>query len=245
MHRPLGSLKLPTLTDWEEIMRLKRPSLATLVGLFVALGLPFVLTLLFGGRSEGLWNPSRVILTIAEEWAVTLILLGVVFFWERRTLASIGVKRMTGRDVLWGGVGFVVGALSFIFTSPLVNALGLGTTSGGITQLAQTPIAWRVAIVITAGVTEEMLFRGYPIERLTEMTGRIGWGAGIAYVAFVLLHIPFWGLGGTIQIGFWSLIVTGLYVWRRNLPACMLMHILNDAYAFILLPALFAQYLPQ
>ena len=224
---------------------MKRPPLATLVGLLVALGLPFVLTLLFGRRSEGLWDPSRAVLTVAEQWATTLILLGVIFFWERQTLASIGIKRMTGHDVLWGVVGFVVGALSFIFTLPLVNALGLGTTSEGITQLAQTPIALRVAIVITAGITEEILFRGYPIERLTEMTGRIGWGAGIAYIAFVLLHIPFWGLGGTIQIGVWSLIVTVLYIWRRNLPACMLMHILNDAYAFILLPALFAQYLPQ
>lgn len=226
-------------------MHVKRPSPATLVGLFVALGLPYVLTLLLGGRSEGLWNPSRVILTIAKEWGVTLILLGIVFFWEHRTLASIGLKRMTGRDALWGVVGFVIGALTFIFTLPLVNALGLGTTSEGIAQLAQTPIALRVAIVITAGITEEILFRGYPIERLTEMTGHIGWGAGVTYIAFVLLHIPFWGLGGTIQIGVWSLVVTALFVWRRNLPACMLMHILNDAYAFILLPTLLAQYLPQ
>ncbi|MBC7334856.1 MAG: CPBP family intramembrane metalloprotease, partial [Clostridia bacterium] len=144
----------------------------------------------------------------------------------------------------WAVVGFVVGAFSFILTSPLVNALGLGTTSRGIIQLAQTPIALRVVIIITAGITEEILFRGYPIERLTEMTGRIGWGAGIAYIMFVLLHIPFWGIGGTIQIGVWSLVVTLLYVRRRNLPACMLMHILNDAYAFLLLP-LFAQYLPK
>lgn len=219
---------------------MKRPSLATLVGLFVALGLPFVLNLLFGG----LWDSSRFILPIVQEWAVTLILLGIVFFWERRTMASVGVKRMSGRDVLWAVVGFVVGAFSFILTSPLVNALGLGTTSRGIIQLAQTPIALRVVIIITAGITEEILFRGYPIERLTEMTGRIGWGAGIAYIMFVLLHIPFWGIGGTIQIGVWSLVVTLLYVRRRNLPACMLMHILNDAYAFLLLP-LFAQYLPK
>jgi membrane protease YdiL (CAAX protease family) len=243
-RKPLG-LKIANFTDLEEFMRVKRPLLATLVGLFMALGLPFVLTLLFGGGSKGLlWNPARVILTIAEEWAVTLILLGIVFLWERRTLASIGVKQMSGRDVLWGVVGFVVGAFSFIITAPLVKALDLGTTSGGIAQLAQASIVSRVAIVITAGITEEILFRGYPIERLTEMTGRIGWGAGIAYIAFVLLHIPFWGLGGTIQIGVWSLIVTLLYVWRRNLLACMLMHILNDAYAFILLPALFAQYMP-
>jgi fatty acid desaturase len=97
----VGRLKIANLTDLEEVMRVKRPSLATLVGLFMALGLPFVLTLLFSGGSKGLsWNPSRVILIIAEEWAVTLILLGIVFLWERRTLASIGVKQMSGRDVL-------------------------------------------------------------------------------------------------------------------------------------------------
>lgn len=226
-------------------MHVKRPTVATLVGLFVALGLPFVLTRLFGGRTEELWSASRAVLTIGQEWAVTLILLAIVFYWERRTLASIGITRMNWRDVLWGLLGFVVGAISFILTTPLVTALGLGTTSTGIEQLAQTPIALRIAVVITAGVTEEIVSRGYPIERITEMSGHIGWGAGIAYIAFVLLHLPFWGLGGTIQIGVWSLIVTILYVWRRNLPACMLMHILNDAYAFILLPTLFAQYLPQ
>lgn len=224
---------------------MKRPAVATLVGLFVALGLPFVLTRLLSGRSEGLWSSSRAIVTIVQEWAVALILLGIVFFWERRTLASIGITRMRWRDVLWGLAGFVVGALSFVLTLPVVNALGVGTTSAGIGQLAQTPIALRIAVVITAGITEEIISRGYPIERITEMTGRIAWGVVIAYIAFVLLHIPFWGLGGTIQIGVWSLIVTLLYVWRRNLPACMLMHILNDAYAFILLPTLFAQYLPK
>lgn len=226
-------------------MRSKRPAIATVVGLFVALGLPFVLTRLFGGRSEELWSSSRAIITIVQEWAVTLILLAIVLYWERRSLASIGITRMTWRDVLWGLVGFVVGALSFILTAPLVNALSLGTTSTGIEQLAQTSLALRIAVVITAGITEEIVSRGYPIERITEMTGHIGWGAGIAYIAFVLLHIPFWGVGGTIQIGVWSLIVTILYGWRRNLPACMLMHILNDAYAFILLPTLFAQYLPK
>ncbi len=222
----------------------KRQRIATFVGLFVALGFPFVLDLLFGRRPEDLAIPSRAILFVAEEWILALVLLGIVLLWEKQPLISIGIKTMSWRDVLWGVIGFVVGAFSFILTTPLVTALGLGTTSSGIAQLASTPIALRIAIVITAGVTEEILFRGYPIERLNNLIGHLGLSALIAYVVFVLLHIPFWGLGGTIQIGVWSIIVTILYIKRRNLPACMLMHILNDAYAFILLPMLFAQYLP-
>lgn len=141
-------------------------------------------------------------------------------------------------------MGFIIGAPTFILTAPLVSALGLGTTSAGILELAQMSIALRIGIVLTAGITEEIMFRGYPIERINSLTeGRLGISALIAYVVFVLLHIPFWGLGGTLQIGVWNLVITILYVKRRNLPACMLMHILNDAYAFILLP-LFASYLP-
>lgn len=222
---------------------MQKQRIATYAGLFVALGLPFISDMLLGKRPGDMAISSRVILTIAQEWILALILLGIVFFWEHQSSASIGIKKMSGFDMLWGVVGFVVGALSFILTMPIVNALGLGTTSVGITQLAQVPIFLRVAVVITAGITEEILFRGYPIERLSSLTGRLGLGAFISYMVFVLLHIPFWGIGGTIQIGVWSLIVTLLYVKRRNLPACILMHILNDAYAFILLPMLFAQYL--
>lgn len=222
----------------------RKQKIVTFAGLFVALGLPFVLDLLLGRRPEDLTIPSRTLLFIAEEWILALTLLGIVLLWERQSLASIGIKKLSWRDFLWGVGGFVVGAFSFILTMPLVHALGLGTTVGGISQLAQIPIVLRIGLVLTAGITEEILFRGYPIERISNLTGRLGLGAFIAYGVFVLLHIPFWGPGGTIQIGVWSIVVTLLYVKRRNLPACMLMHILNDAYAFILLPMVFAQYLP-
>ncbi len=220
----------------------RQTRLATWVGLFVALVAPFLLDLILGRRPDDMANPSRVLVFIAEEWALALALLAIVLFWERKPLASLGLVKMTGRDWLWGILGFVVGAISFILTGPILNALGLGTTTAGILELAQVPILLRVAVVFTAGITEEILFRGYPIERLSALTGRLGLGVVLAYVAFVLLHSPFWGLGGTIQIGVWSLIVTLLYLKRRNLPSCMLMHILNDAYAFLLLPMV-AQYI--
>ncbi|MFQ3663672.1 MAG: type II CAAX endopeptidase family protein [Chloroflexaceae bacterium] len=220
-----------------------RYPIATFTGLFIALVFPFILDLLLGRRSDDLANPARAGLFLIEEWILALILLGIVLFWERQPLASIGIKRMSWRDVIWAIVAFLVGAVSFVFTAPIVNALGLGTTSDSITQLAQVPISLRIGIVITAGVTEEILFRGYPIERLKDVTGRLAWGAVIAYLVFVVLHIPFWGIGGTIQIGVWSIVVTVLYIKRRNLFSCMLMHILNDAYAFLLLPMFFAQYL--
>jgi membrane protease YdiL (CAAX protease family) len=220
-----------------------RQRLATYAGLFVALGSPFVLQLLLT-RPEDV--TSRLIHTIAQQWAIVAVLLFIVFRWERQSLASIGMRRPSTGDVLWALAAFVLGAFVFIVTAPVVKALNLTTTSEGIARLAQVPIELRIATVFTAAITEEILFRGFPIERLNTLTGgRLVLSAAIAYAVFVALHIPFWGLGGALQIALWSLVVTALYVKRRNLPACILMHGLNDAYAFILLPFLFAQGIPQ
>jgi hypothetical protein len=85
---------------------IKKQQIATFVGLFVALGMPFVISglgLLFNTRREDLLTPSRAILLIVEEWAVAIVLLALVFLWEKQPLASIGIKKMSWRDALWGG----------------------------------------------------------------------------------------------------------------------------------------------
>ncbi len=222
---------------------LKKYPVATIVGLSVALLVPFVFDLILNRSVSDLANQNKMLLFITVEWVIALILLGIVLIWEKKTLSSIGIKKMSLGDFVWAVIAFFIGAISFILTIPLVNALGLETTSGSILQLTEIPIPLRLGIVITAAITEEIQFRGYPIERLRDLTGSLFWGAAISYIIFVLLHIPFWGIGGTIQIGIWNIVVTLLYIKRRNLFSCMLMHFLNDAYAFILLPMISKQYL--
>ncbi len=180
----------------------------------------------------------------AGPWLAVVLVLAIVLLWERQPLGSIGLRRMTWRDGLWGLAAFVVGILTFVITNPLIRALHLTTTGGTIAQQStRTPPLVGLFVAVTAGVTEEFLYRGYLIERLAAFTGRLSWGAAIAYLAFVLTHLRFWGLGGTLQVGVWALVVTGLYLWCRNQGACMLMHTLNDAFVLVLVPLLFAQYL--
>jgi membrane protease YdiL (CAAX protease family) len=222
------------------VMRPERRA-ATWIGLSLALGAPIVLALALGSARRTGGDVSFV-RTIVVDWVFAILLLAIVRFGERLSLSSIGLRRVSVGDVLWGVGGFVLGGLVFAVTTPLVQLFGLGDTSQGIARLAQSSMGLRVAIVLTAGITEEILFRGYPIERLYTLTGRLPLAGLISYVVFVLLHLAFWGVGGTIQIGAWALIVTWLYVRRRSLAACMIMHILNDGYAFILLPYFFGQY---
>ena len=78
---------------------MKAKQRATPFGLFVALVLPFLLDLVAGKRPSDLSSQARVIVAIVEEWALVGLLLGVILLWERQGLATIGIKKMSGRDV--------------------------------------------------------------------------------------------------------------------------------------------------
>ena len=206
-------------------MKGNRP-LPVYFGLFVSLILPFTL--------PALHMPLQMYMVM--KWGLVLLLILIVLFWEGRNLDSMGFRKPSWGDLIYGFLGFVVGVILFVITSYLLVLFGLKTTSPGILRIAEIPFSIRVLMVLTAGITEEILFRGYPIERLYELTGNMYIAAFLPWLAFTLLHVYFWGVGGAIQIGVWSIVITLLYIWRRSILACMTMHILNDAYAFLLLP---------
>jgi membrane protease YdiL (CAAX protease family) len=89
--------------------------------------------------------------------------------------------------------------------------------------------AWLVlAVVLTASVTEELLFRAYPIERLARLTGARWPGALLSLAAFVAFHLHdgTWGhvVGVVLPL---RAVMTGLYLWRRNVVV-IITHFLLD-----------------
>ena len=137
-------------------------------------------------------------------------------------------------------IGFGLGGVIFGITGPILEELGLNSTREGIMVLGSMLVWMRVFIAMTAGITEEILLRTYPIERLKEWSGNIWLAALRAFVIFVLLHLPFWSLGGTIQIGLATLIWTLIYIKTRSLWTMIIMHCVNDLFAFVMLPNFFA-----
>lgn len=210
----------------------------TLVGLVVALVGPmavgelvlFPLTAEFSGLAE-------IPFWIGHLWLSLAVLLAIVVYWERESLASIGVAQPTLVDAGIGIGGFVVGVIVFAALEPLLAMAGLQNPNSGQALLSQ-PLPIVLASAISAGIVEEVLFRGYPIERLTELTGNVLLAAAIPLAIFTAIHVPLWGIGATLQIGAWSVVVTGVYLWRRTLVAPIIMHLLNDIVGFVILPAL-------
>jgi hypothetical protein len=61
-------------------------------------------------------------------------------------------------------------------------------------------------------------------------------------VAFALYHIPTFGLAGATFVLFWGALVTAVRLWRDSLTPGWIVHILNNTYAYILLPLLISRH---
>jgi membrane protease YdiL (CAAX protease family) len=91
---------------------------------------------------------------------------------------------------------------------------------------------------MTGALTEEVLFRSYPIERLIQMTGR-PWLAGlITVLAFTLLHLFAWDWIHVLTVVLpGGIFLMLFYLWRRNLALNVLIHGIMNA-PLLLLPLL-------
>ena len=169
-------------------------------------------------------------------WALVVIVLLYVVLVEGKPLSSIGFRRVTWKTFVIGFLGAVVSGggitLIFLYVLPVLH-LDAGMSAAGNKILA-TPFWYRVLLVTRAAFVEEVLFRGYAIERIDELTGSRVLAGIVAWLAFMVAHMSSWGAGGLIVAGFGGLVLTALYLWRRDLPTNMAAHWITDGVGLLL-----------
>lgn len=210
----------------------RRGRLLALIGIVLALGLP----MLGLGR---LIAPGDSIGAALVREAVWLGLGALVILWvllvERRPLASIGIRRPTWGTLGWGLAGMVALMASVMLSlAVILPALGLSQNMTRTGAIASLPLWLMTATLVRAGVVEEILYRGYPIERIEEMTGSIWLAALIPGAVFILAHLASWGGAQLIIVGLGTVFMTALYVWRRDLICVMIAHAATDLVGFML-----------
>ncbi|GLQ87775.1 hypothetical protein GCM10007898_13430 [Dyella flagellata] len=201
----------------------------TLGGLLLALG---GISLLSGNWNE-LTGLGQLIGKELLYWGLVAALLGYVIKVERRPLASVGFRRPGWKD--WS-LAFFVGllilaclGLIYYVVFPALN----WSENQHLAQLATIPYWLNGLIVVRAAVSEELLFRGYAVERLQELTGSRFVAGALSCSVFALDHVGSWGWHHVLVAGAAGAIFTVFYLWRRNLWACMLAHFIVDAAAFL------------
>jgi len=194
--------------------RLTRP--ATVLGMVLALvALPLMAAL-----------PLDIgdLAAIALKWALVAAIVVIVLGFEGAPLSSIGVARPRLVDLGWTVAVAALGVGVFVATGPLVSALGLPVREG----IPTPSLAIGIASAVTAGVTEEVLFRGYPIERLIDAGSSPLVAGGLTWAAFTVAHAPSYPAGNLVQIGLVALLFTAVYVRTRSLVPVVAGHVLVD-----------------
>ena len=211
----------------------ENPSLGiTLAGLLLAFILPQLPIPQWFGFEAGI---SSLIASEASFWAIGAAIVGWVVLIEERPLASIGIRRPS-----FGTLGWALAATLVLMASVMLSyaiilpALGLVINRSATRSIIALPLAFQMAIFLRAGVVEEIVFRGYPIERLEELTRSKWLAALLPGAAFIAGHYLFWGPGQLVVVAFGTVILTLLYLWRRDLICCVIAHAATDAIGFTL-----------
>jgi len=206
----------------------------TIAGLAIALfGLPAIVAI----YNLQVAVPSDGSIAVRELaiLALTAFLLWIVVSREKLPLTSIGLSfDRPGRSLVRGLVLLVV-----IFTVLIAILAGygaLGIKYGEGSKIA--PSLWVATLtVLRAGISEEIFYRGFALERIETLSGSKWLAAAVVIIFFAAFHYRQGAAGMFIALVTGALL-TGFYLWKRDLLAAILAHFLVDFIPNVALPLL-------
>jgi membrane protease YdiL (CAAX protease family) len=171
-----------------------------------------------------------VLLSQSLLWLLAGIVIAITLGWERKPWSWLGLRPISWRAALLACMFGVVLVFAVAALTVAVNRLVPPSDGGTVDSVATSASAWLLLLtVLTASVTEELLFRAYPIERLARLTGKRWPGALLSLAAFVAIHLQGWNLGHVLGVVLpLGAVMTGLYLWRRNLIFMIITHLVLD-----------------
>jgi membrane protease YdiL (CAAX protease family) len=168
-------------------------------------------------------------------WSLLIATVLYIVLVERRPISSIGIRRPTWKTPAFG-VGLAVvlfaidPAIAWLLTQFHLNP---EAGSGSASALAATPLWYRIILLLRAAIAEEVIFRGYAIERIEELTASRILAVLVPTAMFAYAHFAYWGLVPLAAIGAAGLVLSLFYLWRRDLVANMIAHFIVDAVALL------------
>lgn len=118
--------------------------------------------------------------------------------------------------------------LGAFFPNSMINVANCQLTS-----FMRVPAGLGLIVAAAAGFSEEVAARGFAIDRIRIVTGRLALAAAVALALDLAEHIPYWGWRYAILISPMQLLFVLTYLWRKDIMACMIGHFLTDAMPFL------------
>ena len=197
----------------------------TIIGLLLFLGFPYLLKFLKLDLMQfeaGMW----VLLSLIILW---------ILFVEKRTLESIGWKKITAK-MTFVSIGF--GLVIFVLFGAItvgIQSIGLHLNKDVAELIAGQSVPVLLLIALRAAVVEEVLYRGFAFERIHDLTKSKWLAALVPVLLFTLVHLS-WGVGHLLFVFVAGGIFMLMYIWKRNLPMIIIAHFVTDVIALLVLP---------
>ncbi len=167
--------------------------------------------------------------------AITALLLWIVTTREKLPLSSIGLRfDRVGRSLAWAVAVAAACLAAAVACLAIYGAMGVHYGEG---QSISRALPVTTLAVVRAGISEEVLYRGYAIERLQSLTGSKWIAVAISLPLFAAFHFR-QGLAGVVIALVLGAILTAFYLWKRDLLANMVGHFLVDFIPNVLLVGL-------
>jgi len=213
------------------------------IGLLLILGLVTLSMYLIGADRLG-HAQNRVLgygITMAIEW------LMVAFIWLGTRWHGPSLRTLTGRNSpTWRSVARDLGlAAVFLFVANLIlGVVGFilarfihATPDAAIRNLLPKTgleVAVWLLLSLTAGICEEMIFRGYLQRQFTAWTGNAAAGIALQGIVFGVAH-AYQGPKQILVIVVYGCMFGSLAWWRKSLRPGMAAHFLQDGVGGLLL----------
>lgn len=177
---------------------------------------------------------------------VGLVALIGFFLWRNgevslHSLAPIGLSsRGAGTEIAVGILLF----LPMTFSAALLDAAlrrggltGPTSTPPALTPISGPQVLLAVLLVVIVAISEEIMFRGYLILRLRNLSRSVPFAVIGSSLLFAIGH-GYEGSAGVVTIGVLGAELALVYLWRGSLIAPIMMHFLQDFVGIVIAPLL-------
>lgn len=204
---------------------------STWVGLAIPLiGLP-VWNLIAGSFLRPVMERNNItFLSTLITVGMALGVVAVVLWWEKKPLSALGIHRQTPRSIIFAlSASIIIAIAGTLISLGLIKALNIPMPELVTEKIKAFPVWLALWIVLSSSIAEEFLYRGFVLERIGQVCGNIWIGGLITLVWFTAMHLPLGWLYTLTIVLPTSILITILYIWRRDLIANIMVHLVFNA----------------
>lgn len=191
------------------------------------------------GRRTRLFDrfEDEILSSDLQKWLGVVPMVVWVVGIERAGIGSLTGTRLPPFTLAWVvASGVVVMFVASTLLQWATSALGIGGIAEGETmeRVSDRSTAAILVTGVTAGVTEEVLFRGFLIERLLSVTGSPVLAGVGSVVVFGAVHYGYWDAEETVEITAQGAVLVGIYLLVPSLVAVVAIHAIHDVIGMLI-----------